>query len=114
MSDDLHSTPPPDDEHRDDDAGDYGELERALHALFAPVPAPHAFRERLKAELLRDAGPLMAGDGYPVGGIPRLRRWVGAPVAALTAHPRLTALASAALTLAAALLLSITLRGLVP
>src|SRR5437016_2151018 len=114
MSDDLHSAPPPDDERPDDDSDDYGELERALRALFAPVTAPRAFRERLKAELLRDAEPLMAGESPPAGPTPHWPQRVGAPFEALTAHPRIASLASAALALAAALLLSITLRGLVP
>lgn len=112
MSDGLPPLPPLSDDDVDD-----GDLERELRALFAPVPAPPAFRERLKAELLRaardderlalvDAGTALRGSIAPSPA--RLSDRVRAPLLLLAAHRRASAIAVTALAAAAALLLALS------
>lgn len=113
MSDGLPPLPP----LSDDDDGD---LERELRALFAPVPAPTAFRERLKAELLRAARDderlaLVDTGTAPRGSIApppaSLSDRVRAPLLLLAAHRRASAIVVTALAAAAALLFALKLSG---
>jgi len=108
MGDDLTLRPPRDRRDRRDDAG-RAALEEELRVLFAPIAAPHGFRERLKADLLHGnerlvlVAPVGAGEQPPP-------RTMWRRIEIVATHPRTTLVASA-LAVAAVIVLALLLNA---